>query len=545
MDDITFYFNTNRKYSKDIIGGLEIETCVNIDHLKTLVDEDNEDSDVDFDNADEWGVVPLDIDYNGIVPYMVTEDSSVVCDYGEKAVEFVTHEPYPIVDIMNRKERIGAATHYILSEVSKWCGWVGSKSSCGTHVHMSGPWTIENYPYFDKCMRYLWIQYFQPYFVTKFYAHQDRFKNTEYARLSDNKPIGKYEMFNVSPTNKRYDIYWHFEFRGYGEMIGRWDDEGHNRLEGHQYLKMLMNLWEATAKLHDKLKLNEMAMVKIERQDFFRPMYNGITSDKVWTKLFEVRKLMQLASPEYVGTDIRRKINLLIGTFKTKPDAIATFNKNALVHANVSYDTYRLRFGKNQEYEFNTPAPVPLKKQLGTYYTYIIHITWNPDLRLLMLDAVSGRWNINYKIDEILKNLSSIKLIWDMFGRDDKDEQNKYMYAFSRKKKMPHDEAKKYMYKYIVDAVADGLSEQINAAAREGNSRPVKKKFMDFLGSDDWKDANVETAMDIDKYNDRNMRIHVNYIGFFNKWNKVDEEPMSTVDAPIFKLNEGIKMLKF
>ena len=117
MDDIKSYFNTNRKYSKDIIGGLEIETCVNIDYLKTLVDNDSDDSDVDFDHiVNEWDVVPLDIDYNAIVPYMVTEDSSVECEWGQKSVEFVTHEPYPIVDIMDRNMKVGAATQYILSE---------------------------------------------------------------------------------------------------------------------------------------------------------------------------------------------------------------------------------------------------------------------------------------------------------------------------------------------------------------------------------------------------------------------------------------------
>lgn len=62
MDDITFYFNTNREYSKDIIGGLEFETCVKFDNEGEIFKKVNK----------RWvynDANPLKLDYSRLGPY--------------------------------------------------------------------------------------------------------------------------------------------------------------------------------------------------------------------------------------------------------------------------------------------------------------------------------------------------------------------------------------------------------------------------------------------------------------------------------------------
>ena len=141
--DYNFFTSTNTwHYRDDIIGGIEIETCVS--------------------TWDPWAV--------NFYPYEEEEDSSIRCNIGA-AVEFVTRDPYPIVDIMDPSTEIGNATQRIMeSEIVYPCDKNSSgRVSCGTHVHMSNDrLTMLKYPHFDKVMRYFWIQYYQPYCLQRF-----------------------------------------------------------------------------------------------------------------------------------------------------------------------------------------------------------------------------------------------------------------------------------------------------------------------------------------------------------------------------------------
>lgn len=503
MDDITFYFNTNREYSKDIIGGLEFETCV-----KSVVN-------------------------SRLGPYKPTTDISLRCDKGLTAIEFVTYKPYPIVDIIDKTTVIGKATRYILFDLANECNKNRSgRISCGTHVHMSGPWSKKKYPYFDKCMRYLWIQYFQPYFVTKFYAHQDRYNNT-YTKLSTDKKIIKYEMFNTDPA-KKIDPLWHFEFRGYGEMIGRWETTG------HQYLKMLMNLWEATVKLHDKLKLQTMDFVGIERQHGYLPSGNKINSDKVWTKLLEVRKLMQLASPNYVGTGIRRRIDLLtqINTrnnkvIPNKKEAIYKFNMYAQGQDDaLNYSMYRLRFGKKAEHTFNTPIPDPL--DLATDSTYKFHITWHPDLEPLMSTLIYRNDVIFDKINEFYEflDIDTIEIQGGSF------RNNSYIITMiGYKQTVGNWSTSKFIRKKVVGIVIKAISQIFDDIYSEGFKAKFKT-LLEFAGVEDTNWLNPRPFKPIARtkqYDPHNFRIHIDYVGYYYTLNNIDEEPYDV----------GEKKLKF
>ena len=522
MDDITFYFNTNRKYSKDIIGGLEFETCVKFDNEGEI-----------FNKRVYNDANLLKLDYSRLGPYKPTVDITLRCDKGLTEIEFVTDEPYPIVDIMDKTTVVGKATRYILFDLANGCNENDSERiSCGTHVHMSGPWSKKKYPYFDKCMRYLWIQYFQPYFVTKFYAHQHRYTNT-YSKLSTDKKIIKYEMLNTD-TTKKSDTLWHFEFRGYGEMIGRWETTG------HQYLKMLMNLWEATVKLHDKLKLQTMDFVGIERQ----LGGNKINSDKVWTKLLEVRKLMQLASPNYVGTGIRRRINLLtqINTrtnkvIPNKKEAIYKFNMYAEGQDDaLNYSIYRLRFGKKAEHSFNTPIPDPDPLDLATGSTYKFHITWHPDLLPLMSTLVYRNDVIFDKIYEFYESLDIDTIEID--GGSFRD--NSYIITMiGDKQTVGNWSTSKFIRKKVGGVVVEGISQIFDDIDSEGfKAKDGFKTLLEFAGVEDtnWLDPRFFKPIARTKqYDPHNFRIHIDYVGYYYTLNNIDEEPYDV----------GEKKLKF
>jgi len=72
-----------------------------------------------------------------------------------------------------------------------------------------------------------------------------------YSPISTEKPIGKHEMFNEKPSEN--STFWHFEFRGYGEMRSKWNTVA------KEYLKILMNLWIAAIEYY---KRNNIAKVK-------------------------------------------------------------------------------------------------------------------------------------------------------------------------------------------------------------------------------------------------------------------------------------------
>jgi hypothetical protein len=241
-------------YKKDIIGGIEIETCVREGF---------------FIYDDGWE--------EDFYPYEETVDESIKCSKGE-SVEFITQDPYPIVDILDPGTEIGNATERIMNSEDVYACAENSSGrvSCGTHVHMSNTrLTMLKYPHFDKVMRYFWIQYYQPYCLQRFYKFQDRDKNIFYSQISNEIPQGKYEMFNVLPSFKGLPSdkiematvisllpkrTWHFEFRGYGEMRTGWTDENPIAKE---YIQVLMNMWYEAEDYYTKHNIADADMVRI------------------------------------------------------------------------------------------------------------------------------------------------------------------------------------------------------------------------------------------------------------------------------------------
>ena len=205
--------------------------------------------------VDLTGIQNLDIK-----PYKATRDSSIICGKNTEAVEYITKEPYPIVDIMNGKTTIGKATNKVMN-VSYGCsildnGFEEARITCGTHVHMSYKGIDkENYPGFNVVMRYLWIAYYQPHCLLKFYGFQNRYKN-RFSSISTDKPLGKNEMFNELPSQD--STFWHFEFRGYGEMRSHWENG-----VAKAYLKTLMNLWLTAIYYYRQNSINGVKHIRI------------------------------------------------------------------------------------------------------------------------------------------------------------------------------------------------------------------------------------------------------------------------------------------
>jgi hypothetical protein len=205
--------------------------------------------------VDLTGIQNLDIK-----PYKATRDSSIICGEDTEAVEYITKEPYPIVDIMNGNTTIGKATNKVMN-VSNGCsildnGFEEARITCGTHVHMSyNGIDKENYPGFDVVMRYLWIAFYQPYCLLQFYGFQNRYKN-RFSSISTDKPLGKNEMFNELPSQD--STFWHFEFRGYGEMRSHWKNG-----VAKAYLKTLMNLWLTAIDYYRQNNINGVKHIRI------------------------------------------------------------------------------------------------------------------------------------------------------------------------------------------------------------------------------------------------------------------------------------------
>lgn len=243
------YFTKTKpwEYNPDIIGGIEIETCV----------QDPDQHDLDF-------------------YYEETKDSSIKCEEGKRSVEYVTPEPYSIVDILDPETEIGSNTEDIFKHTYPCERTISGRVSCGTHVHMSNiRLSMLKYPHFDKVMRFFWIQYYQPYCIHRFYKYQDRDTNEDYTKISTHLRMGKYEMFNVEPSyanlsedegerlfalSRDPERTWHFEFRGYGEMRSGWTKENPIAKE---YMQVLMNLWYEAEDYYNKHNIANADRVKI------------------------------------------------------------------------------------------------------------------------------------------------------------------------------------------------------------------------------------------------------------------------------------------
>jgi len=233
------------KYPDDLIGGIEIETCITEDFKPELT----------F--------------------YYEVGDLTISCGKGFKATEFIA-DPVPLKELLDETTPIGKETTYLLQNAHK-CEW----ETCSTHVHISmKSVTVHKYPHFETLMRYLWIQYYQPYCMFKFYQHETRY-DSEYAHPSTHVPREeyepiepRYEMFNTVPSYETETGFlspnraWHFEFRGYGSMLGKLNKE---------YIHILMNLWVITIRYYNyllaqtrynKIHLKNMTITRTELNTF-------------------------------------------------------------------------------------------------------------------------------------------------------------------------------------------------------------------------------------------------------------------------------------
>ena len=236
--DITKLFNTpSMRYDRNTVGGIEIETCVKQKYY-------------DPPEGSE---------------YEATEDGSIECSDGLVSVEYITKDPFPIVDIMDGKTKIGKDTNEIMNNAYP-CDIDGEFVTCGTHVHMSRKGiTKEKYPNFNVLMRNIWLSYYQPYCLARFYRFQNRHKNTYAASSSEKDIYNKYQMFNETHSRGiKPNEEWHFEFRGYGEMLSEWkEDKGAPK----EYMRVLMNMWLYGVKVYDKYNLRQYQNLILQRED--------------------------------------------------------------------------------------------------------------------------------------------------------------------------------------------------------------------------------------------------------------------------------------
>ena len=408
-DDTVKMFDTRKKYSKDYMGGIEIETCVKTQFIITNGDPNWE----------------FNIDFSKIEPYEDTEDGSIKCDWGTGSAELVTKDPYPIVDILDGRTKIGGATKYILTEVANACRATANGTvTCGTHVHMSkrgfkSPamlneelWedTGENW-HFEKIIRYMWIQYFQPYCMARFYQHQDRNFN-KYAELSTSYVLGKYEMLNIMPSfldedgnEAEYDQSdWHFEFRGYGEMMNHWANG-----RAKDYMKILMNLWDCSIELYNKLDLKNSPKVKIEYMKDEK-VYD-IDNIEVLEKLCYVRKKISDYAPNYIvnnGTETPRQFKLSDFGVGDYANAIYGFNKDSGINEGAAmtraklFPLYKLRFQYVKKIRSNSSGMKTIvRNRAYVAPAFCIHVKMEPALVLLMD-------NLDYDLME-----DTLCCIWD------------------------------------------------------------------------------------------------------------------------------------
>lgn len=248
MKHISKIFNKKEKENKDtsianknnynnFLLGIEIETCFN-----------------------------LDIINNNFLYFKKTADASIKCPIKEnvKPVEFVSN-------ILSFSDfEVGTKFNQELITIlsnSKGCLINQKKNiSCGTHIHISNK-TIDkkNYPNFDKIILYLWITKYQDIFKEKYYKYQNRENNPtcklNYFPKNPKKYTSKYMLLNTKPsyiTNKRYKLtdFWHFEFRGMGEIINR-----EKILK--DYIKEIIIFWENTIILYNTQYQNIIDKMKI------------------------------------------------------------------------------------------------------------------------------------------------------------------------------------------------------------------------------------------------------------------------------------------
>ena len=237
--------------------GIEIETCLDISKLTKLKGFKEGDCSAIYRVA-QSDCLKLD-------KFDSTEDGSIHC--GGLGIEFIS-KTFNLKEWNEVVEQINTIVKY-----SKECNEApvdeyvydsdsdddqvrkrNMQNSCSTHVHMSCEGiNMRDHPDFDKMFLHHWINKWEPVFIEQFYGERKSNKycrpNFVYTLMYGEEGVGtaKRSMLNTSPSYD-YDRYgeefycdsadWHFEFRGYGQLL---KDNVDNFKE---YIKALVKLWK-------------------------------------------------------------------------------------------------------------------------------------------------------------------------------------------------------------------------------------------------------------------------------------------------------------
>jgi hypothetical protein len=238
---------------KKIRLGIEIETCLDTSKLSRLKGFIKRDCSTTHKVA-QSDCLKLDL-------FDSTEDSSIKCD--GLGVEFISKtielKQWPkIMDQINTIVKYSKECNKVSVDDSDTSDDEQTRknmqNSCSTHIHMSCEGlNMRDHPDFDKVFLFHWINKYEPEFIETFYGER---KNNKYCipnvgcqEMYGIEGIGtaKNVMLNTSPS---YDVArygkefycdsadWHFEFRGYGQLLKD------NIDIFNCYVKSLVKLWK-------------------------------------------------------------------------------------------------------------------------------------------------------------------------------------------------------------------------------------------------------------------------------------------------------------
>ena len=117
--------------------------------------------------------------------------------------------------------------------------------------------TIKKYPNFDTYMRWMWLAYWQPYCIVRFYKETCE---NDFCKPSTEDATNENQIFNTVPsysesTNEK--SLWCFEFRWCGDVSSGWKE----------YIKILMNFWETGIMRYEEVRpdIKTLKIVRIRR----------------------------------------------------------------------------------------------------------------------------------------------------------------------------------------------------------------------------------------------------------------------------------------
>ena len=359
-------------------------------------------------------------------------------------------------------------------------------------------------------------------------------------------------------------------------LLIRWQEiEGCpcGRFTGHNYLKMLMNLWEATEQLHDRLTLENMSFVNIIGDNELKTSEEEtklIKSLDELTKLVAVRRMIQKESPRYLGTNKKREFD--IDDFIKKNDiesyqqAVIAFNKDAAKNKLWTFDNYfpvyRMLFGKKYAKKYTSEWPIPTPLMGGNTIMFRIHITWHPDLQEMMISALSDKpklftYHVNYlhreKNEQYLipignriqtKNDGSYAnvLSFEFDNNSDNDDKS-FIITFKKKrdKTIKEKEVGDFIYNTLVEGVRYELG--LNTNMYNQTNKVIYRDLahaaiQELEENEELAGPGYEDIIDIVNEKDRigrDFRIHVDYNVNVNKTFK-EEDGVTVIQQNIYNL---------